>query len=330
MRITRTKILISFLAVVFVAGGVLINRRVQRSIPLRYAQIPEQTKKFFRDLESLGGDVKIKFTEDPIMDRWKDETNEGENAGNGFFKIEDANFIVYYHNEGEGNRKANLVHGAAMRAVQPLAALFGKYFYPADVNGRKLALYVCGNRSEYNSLSGTNNSYSIAVTVVLMSPSGALCRGIFFAPETFSTVNWQPGEPASSLRVQKTIWHEMAHYVYFSSLDLSRPLNPPQWVTEGIAEYASGNADRLRDVNVSHLIPLHDFESQRFRSMWVADAYWIGYTAFVYFEKRYSVDRVRYFLQLDYRSPTGPSIEQSTGVSFERFDQEWQESVRSL
>lgn len=327
---TRVRFVGFVVLLALVGGTVLLMRNARQSVPLRYAQIPEETKKFFRDLERLGGDVKIKFTEDPITDRWKDETNEGENAGNGFFKIEDANFMVYYHNEEEGNRKANLVHGAAMRAIQPLAALFGKYFYPADVNGRKLALYLCRNRSEYNNLSGTNNPYSIAVTVVLMSPSGALCRGIFFAPETFTTVNWQPGEPASSLRVQKTIWHEMAHYVYFSSLDLSRPLNPPQWVTEGIAEYASGNTDRVRDVNVSHLIPLRDFESQRFRSMWVADAYWIGYTAFVHFEKRYSVDRIRYFLQLDYKGPTAPAIEQSTGVSFDRFDQEWQESVRSL
>jgi hypothetical protein len=326
----KTRNIVIGIAILLMIGGVFVSRRARQSIPLRYAQIPEETKRFFRDLERLGGDVKIKFTDDPITDRWKDETNEGEDAGNGFFKIEDANFIVYYHNQGDGNRKANLVLGASIRAIQPLTALFGKYFYPTDVNGRKLALYVCDSRSEYTKLSGTNNPYSIAVTVLLMSPAGALCRGIFVAPETFTSVKWQPGESASSLRVQKTIWHEMAHYVYFSSLDLSLPLAPPQWVTEGIAEYASDNTDRLKEVNLNNLIPLGDFESPKFRGKRTVEAYWIGYTAFVHFEKRYSVDRLRYFLQLDYKSPTGPAIEQSTGVSFDTFDREWQQSVREL
>lgn len=324
----RHKIVIAGLALLFIIGGALLNYRARQSVPLRAAQIPEETKRFFRDLERRGGDVVARFTEDPVTDRWSDETNEGEDAGNGFYKLEDENFIVYYHAEGDESAKANLVFGAANRAIAPLTALFGRYFHPADVNGRKLALYICRDRAEYRQLTGSHNSQAIACAVLIFSPTGTLCRGLYFAPETFTSVGWRSGDAESSLHVQRTVWHEMAHYVFFTALDLSRPLNHPQWVTEGIAEYVSGNADRLREADARNLIALTEFETGRYRSQWLASSYWIGYTAFLHMEERYTVERVRRFLQLSYRSPTRPALEQATGIGLEQFDQEWQASVR--
>jgi hypothetical protein len=326
---TRLKFLIAGVGLLLIVGGILVSRRARQSVPLRYAQIPEETKKFFRDLEHQGGDVAVRFTEDPVTDRWRDETNEGEDAGNGFYKIETEDFIVYYHNEGSENAKANLILGAAKRAIEPLASLFGKYFHPADVNGRKLALYICRDREEFYRLSASPNQYAVAVTSLIFSPSGTLCRGIYFAPETFTAVSWHPGDAQSSTRVQRTVWHEMAHYVFFTSLDLSKQLWHPQWVTEGIAEYASGDTDRLREIDLQNIIPLGEFESGKYRNLWLSSAYWIGYTAFLYMERHYSAERVRYFLKLSYQRPTRPSVEGAAGISFEQFDRDWQESLRT-
>ena len=316
-------------AALFVAGGAMLARRARQSVPLRYAEIPEETRRFFRELERGAGDLRVRFDDDPVRDRWRDETNEGEDAGNGFFKLEDADFIVYYHEGGEENAKANLVLGSARRSVGPLASLFGKYFHPADANGRKLAFYLCGDRPECARLSAYDNPRAIAVTLMIMSPTGALCRGIFLHPETFTSAGWRRGDGESYRQVEQTIRHEMAHYVYFSSLDLSRPLGSPQWVTEGVAEYAAGNAERLREVNPARLIPLADFESAELRARWLPDAYWIGYTALLHLERRHSAEGVRSFLRLNYRAPARAAVEQSTGLPFARFDAEWQTAVRS-
>jgi hypothetical protein len=320
----RQKQIVVAAVILLFVGGVLVSRRARDSVPLRYASIPEETKDFLRELERLGGDIGARFVEEPVVEPWRNETNEGEDAGNGFFKLEDENFVVYYHREGDGPERARIVFDSARRGVRPLATLFGKYYAPADANGRKLAMYVCRDRAEYARLSASDNRQSIAVTVLIFSPTGVLCRGIFYAPESFTrTATGRLDEED----IGRTVWHEMSHYVYFSSLDLSRRLSPPMWVTEGIAEYASGNSNRLREVNRQRLIPLRDFESPRLRGRWLGDAYWIGYTAFVFFERRHSPERVRSFLQLNYRSPTRAAIEEATGASFEDFDRGWQASL---
>jgi hypothetical protein len=324
----RRLIMAALVVLVLFSGALLVSRRARRQVPLRYAHIPEETKEFFRGLERDGGDMVARFREEPLHERWRDETNEGEDAGNGFFKLEDEDFIVYYHNEGDGSAKANLILGCARRAVDRLADIFGMYFHPADANGRKLAFYVCRDRAEFNRLSTNRNPYAVAVTSMDFSPTGALCRGIYFAPETFDGPRWQSGDAESSLLVQHTVWHEMAHYVFFSSLDLSAPVSHPQWVTEGIADYAGDNTNRLREVDSSGVIPLSEFETGKYRGIWLREAYWIGYTAFLYMSEQYSPGGVRRFLQLSYRNPTRRSVEQATGVPFAQFDSGWQQSLR--
>jgi len=326
--VNRRHVVVALAALLLLAGGVLVSQRARRQVPLRYAEIPQETKDFFRGIERAGGDIVARFREEPVEESWRNETNEGEDAGNGFFKLEDDDFIVYYHPGDDNAAKANLLFAAAKRAVRPLADLFGKYYHPADANGRKLALYVCRDRAEFERLSTSRNPYAVAVASMTFSPTGALCHGLFFAPETFTSVGWRPGDAASSLRVQRTVWHEMAHYVFFSSLDLSTPLRHPQWVTEGVADYASGDTDRLREVDPAGIIPLTEFETGKYSGVWLRSAYWIGYTAFVFMGEHYSPDNVRRFLQLSYRNPTQRSIEQATGVSFAQFDSDWQASIR--
>ena len=313
--------------ILLVVGAILLSQQARQSIPLRYAQIPEETRRFLRELERLAGDVRIRFIEDPIKDRWGNDTNEGEEPRTGLLKREDENFIFYYHRSPDAKAKAEVVASAARQAIPPITQLFGKYYYPRDCNGRKLAFYICDDREEYYRLSGTTNRYSIAVTSLLFSPSGVICRGLYFAPETFADAAWRQGNPEE---VQETVWHEMAHFVYFSSLDLSQPIWQPQWVTEGIAEYFSDNRDRLREVNSRDLIPLRQFESQKMRDKWMASAYWIGYTAFLYMEKGYTRNAIRSFLAHNYRLPPSPAVERAMGVSFDQFDLAWQNYVKRL
>lgn len=313
--------------ILLVVGAILLSQQAKQSIPLRYAHIPEETKQFLRELERLAGDVRIRFIEDPIRDRWGDGTNEGEDPDAGLLKKEDDNFIFYYHRSPDETAKAEVVGSAARQAIIPLSQLFGKYYYPKDCNGRKLAFYICEDREEYYRLSGTTNRYSIAVTSLLFSPSGVICRGIYFAPETFTDTSWRRGNHEE---VQETVWHEMAHFVYFSSLDISQPLWQPQWVTEGIAEYFSDNRDRLLEVNLRGLIPLRQFESPDMRDKWISSAYWIGYTAFLYMENDYTKSAIRRFLTHNYRLPPSPAVERALSVSFDQFDLAWQNYVRGL
>lgn len=327
MQVRRVYLVAGFFFILFVVGAILLSQQARQSIPLRYAQIPEETKQFLREMERLVGDVRIRFSEEPIEVLWGNETNEGEDARTGLLKKEDENFIFYYHRSADAKAKVEVVVSAARQAIPPLTQLFGKYYYPSDCNGRKLAFYICDDREEYYRLSGTTNPHSIAVTNLLFSPSGVICRGIYFAPETFADTGWRQGK---SEEVQETVWHEMAHFVYFSSLDISQSLWQPLWVIEGIAEYFSGNYDRLREVNLRHLTPLCRFESPDMRNKWTSSAYWIGYTAFLYMEKDYTKNAVRQFLAHNYRLPPSPAVERTLSVPFAQFDMAWQNYVKSL
>lgn len=323
----RIYIAAGFFLILLVVGAIILSQQARQSIPLRYAQIPEETKRFLSELERLTGDVWVRFIEEPIKDRWRNDTNEGEDPRTGFLKMADKNFIFYYHRSTASKAKSEVVANAARQAILPLTQLFGKYYYPKDCNGRKLAFYICEDREEYHRLSKITNRRTIACISLLFSQSGVICRGIYFAPETFADNGWSRGNPEE---VKETVWHEMAHFVYFSSLDLSAPLRQPQWVTEGIAEYFSENRDRLREVNLRQLIPLRQFESPQMRDKWMSSAYWIGYTAFLYMEKDYTRNAIRQFLAHNYRMPPSPAVERTLSVSFDQFDKAWQNYVRRL
>ncbi len=90
---TRRTWLIVAAVALLIGGATLVNQLGRQSIALRDAQIPEETKRYLRELGSSGGDIAARLVEDPIADRWRDDTNEGEDASNGFYKLEDANFI---------------------------------------------------------------------------------------------------------------------------------------------------------------------------------------------------------------------------------------------
>ena len=137
----------------------------------------------------------------------------------------------------EEKERAQKVRDWAHKAITPLAELMGKYFYPQDVKGRKLPIYLADTQKKYTKIIGylfgnpaiEEQTGSWGMYICTYSVQGCLTKGIVMHPDT-----WRTDKDAKA-----TLWHEMNHYVFYTSLDYSKVIDPYLWVSEGLAEFFS-------------------------------------------------------------------------------------------
>ncbi len=289
--------------------------------PVIFAEIPDETLDFLRRLSSHGDDVKIRYNPEPDPDDWEDGNNPGEEAQYGLLKLEDPFFIVYYSPELSQVLAQSCLQ-YANEAVLKLKDLFGRYYYPRDVNNRKLAFYLVGSQEEYfqigRLLHGADiPSVSVAVTIFELSAFGWLTKGIVLSPETYrETRNY----------FRQVVWHEMAHYVYFTSLEVENILRPYRWISEGVAEYFADARYRTLEIDLLKVDSIHLVEDVRDYN----DAYWVGYTVFLYMENDFTRNVIKQFILHSYSVNPMTILPQLTGLDTKRFEQQWKAFIIML
>lgn len=122
-------ILVAFIGI-WLGLLICLYQKGQEKEAIIYAKIPNETIQFFAGiLDSI--DQFITFDPDTRIDDWDNDKNYGEDEETGLLKLEDDYFIFYF---AKGNVKeeerAKKVQRWAHEAIQPLAALMGKYHYP--------------------------------------------------------------------------------------------------------------------------------------------------------------------------------------------------------
>jgi len=324
MEIAKKQIFISagiLLIGLWIVGILLTYQQTQEEPPVIFTKIPPETIDFFKKIASLGGDIWIRFNPEPDPENWKDSENLGEDPQFGFIKLNDKNFIIYYHND-VGIQKARESLRYANQAIVPLKDLFGRYYYPQDVNNRKLAIYITSTRDEYYHIGkllceADIPDFSIGVTALELSRFGWLTKGIVLAPVAVAR---------GPEFFRQILWHEMAHYVYFTSLDARKTLKPYSWIIEGIAEYFSDARGRIFEVNTSKLNRIHlNRELNNY-----TDAYWIGYTVFLYMENDFYKKTIKKFLRISYSENPVSRLPFLTKLSVPQFEQNWKNFTMNL
>ena len=262
---------------------------------LKYTNIPESNKEMAK---SSGWGLSI-FDIGPFD--WENEKDFGYEE---WSSESDKNFIVYYKHDKEAvwQGYAQEILICARANVAPLKELFGKYYYADDMNGHRLPIYLPDSENLYlgtvNELLGYENYEAISTSSIIITeigPLGCLTKGIVINPACFQEEN---GQPATILK------HEMAHYVFLTSLDYTKEIKHYQWFVDGVAEYFCLNGDNIVFGNdsiefIKKKCKLNDeFPLEK-------DAiYWAGESFFSYLERTYGKSYVKDFLKKSYELST--------------------------
>ena len=252
MKIRYTPFIILFLTIIaWLCLLIVVYQKGQEKEALIYANIPDKTIQFINTI--IGSiDQHITFDPEPKIEEWDNDNNyEGDDSIE-LNKLEDEYFIIYYaDNIQEEKEKAYTTLSLAHEAIIPLADLMGKYYYPEEVKGRKLPIYLAPTQNNYFDLISkllnrprtSQSDNSLGMYICSYSQMGCLTKGIVLSPQI-----WKDTQSA-----RKTIWHEMNHYIFYTSLDYSKTITPYIWVSEGIAEFFSKQELKLTNNDIIRL-----------------------------------------------------------------------------
>lgn len=281
--------------------------------PITEAEIPESTKQFFRQLGELGH-IQIEWVKKIKEKEYDNDNDEGQKSGD-FRYIEDGNFVVYFRDNSLEKIRAERTLKQANNAIRPLAELFGKYFYPAIVKGRKLPIYLATDSKDYtkilSEMGGQGAVPSVGITYMKYSSDGDnLCSGIVLNGE-IEDESYGSDYPEIVLR------HEMAHYVHLTSIDYYKKNGYLGWECEGIAGYFANEERSIpppSSINKIHL----DKDCENYH-----DNYWVGLKVFEYIESQNGKDKVKEFLQKSYYESAVKVIPVISNQPFQKFEEGW-------
>jgi hypothetical protein len=300
---------------------VLVYDKGKDEKPLRYANVPQETIDWLNSLRGGVDDLLASFSLNPRPGPWNNDDDFGKDSLTGLRTLEDNYFVFYFPDSL--THSARLCQGFAHEAIPHMKDLLGKYYYPKDMNGRKVPVYLLSDQENYDSLihrfSPRANAASAGITIYEISPSGfylyaiALNGNYVFSDEEYTKV---------------VLWHEMTHYCFFASIDYNQHINLPMWCYEGIAEYAAmpGQYPSFTSEEIASIRRECTLSTPKFPQTF--ENYRGGQSIFCFLEQRYGKESVKSFLQVLYASGLSEALRACFELGTEELEREWKESLR--
>ena len=297
----------SFLSIILTF---IINRDAP---PVSALEIPKSTIDFFKKLGDIGH---IKFDYVDSLDIG-DFDNDNDYSGD-FKKLEDDNFIIYFHENSKEQARAKKTLQYANMAIPELARFFGKYYYATDAKNRKLAIYLATSQDDFDEIAtrvgGSTVEWAAGLTFNSFSSNGdKMCEGIVLNHMV------QDGEPTD---LKKVVFHEIAHYNHFQCMDLLRKSEYMNWEVEGIASYFAKDWNKQipEDSKINSLSLTEDPDNY-------IDSYWMGYHAFGLAEE---LGCLKNTLKNSYSESLMRAIPKNAKCSMSEFDIKWRKHCREI
>ena len=293
--------------------------------PLRYADIPQETIDWINNLGREFGDLMSSFNPNPRPAPWNNEGDFGQDPESGLQTLEDDLFIFYFPEKLK--KKSLLCQQLAHEAIPRLEEIIGKYYYPEDMNGRKVPVYLMQDQQSFEKLMGKmvggrgNYENVSGITIQEISPSGYYLKGIALNGHFAFK---------SDAYTKNVLWHEMTHYCYFASVDYSQSGALPMWNYEGIAEYTSLPGERPKFTKESIEMMRKDCDLSAPYFPYVFEVYQGGHSIFCHIEDRYKVEGVKSFLRSMYSEGVTKSMERNFSVSLSQFENDWKNSLENF
>ena len=155
--------------------------------------------------------------------------------------LESANFIVYFVADDLDIWKECALQTIleAEASIPGVRQVMGRYYYPKDMNGRKLPIYLPCNGRAYKNLCSTLSigqeakMSELSTNIYEINESGCATKAVIINPKCFADKTL----PHNNYKI--AVRHGMALYVYFSSLDYTNLQRQHLWVTEGLADFVA-------------------------------------------------------------------------------------------
>ena len=315
-------LLIDFILIVFISLWLIVLITVfnigNKTPPLISAEIPQETIDFFTKLPVF---IDIGFHFNPNPDPFSWGKYDG---GDSLLSIEDSCFIVFYSAPDSVVEYPKAVYAKAQAnaAIPRLKSLMKDYPYPHQVKNRKLPIYIANTSRNYVNiqakLTPNPSKESVGVYLFEFSSMGPLAKGIVLSPEAWTSFDLDKKE---SFRI--TLWHEMNHYVYFTYFNFFQNKEPYLWFTEGCAEFFSGNEKRNNEIDISFANKYTLYENKPSYS-----SYWIGYTAYSFFNEAYSQRKLSDLISASYKNDLSTSLKASNNIDLNDWEKGWKGYIK--
>lgn len=314
-----TSILFVFILMAFVLVKIYDKGKDQK--PLRYADVPQETIDWINSLGNGLNDIVSTFNPIPIPTPWDNGGDVGKDPESGFLTLEDEYFIIYYPESLE--KKAKQTLQLAHEAIPRMEDIIGKYYYPSDMNGRKVPIYLAKAQADFNALMGKfgcKGDYTNVdgITIYDISPSGLFLRAIALKGNSvFKSDEYH----------KEVQWHEMTHYCFAASLDYNQRIDLPMWCTEGIAEYTGivGKRPHFSASEIEMMRKDCDLSAPHFP--YVFEVYNGGHSIFCHLEDRYKVTGLKAFLHTLYIKGIPSSLKENFSTTVPAFEADWKSSL---
>lgn len=289
--------------------------------PLRYAEVPQETIDWINSLTEGLDDIFSTFDPIPRPTPWGNGADVGKDPESGLETLEDEYFIIYYPESLAKKAKQTLQY--AHEAIPRLEDIIGKYYYPEDMNGRKVPIYLAVGNEDYSALykkisGGSDAGNSDGVTIYEISPSGLFLKGIILKGSSVFS---------NDMYHREVQWHEMTHYCFAASLDYNQRINLPMWCTEGIAEY-TGITERRPKFNSQEIEMMRkDCDLSASYFPYVFEVYSGGHSIFCHMEDKYKVSGVKGFLKTLYSKGIPESMKENFSTTVPAFEADWKANL---
>lgn len=310
---------------VIAIGGLMaffvLKNVVKEQKPLKYASIPQETIDWINSFGEGLDDIFSTFNPTPRSTPWDNGGDIGKDPESGLTTLEDDNFIIYFPESL--TEKAKLTLQLANEAIPRMEDIIGKYYYPSDMNGRKVPIYLAKGQDDFDGLMNKFNCSGDftgvdGITIYEISPSGLFLQAIalkgssVFRDDTYH---------------REVQWHEMTHYCFAASLDYEQKINLPMWCIEGIAEYTgiTGRRPQFTDQEIAMMRKDCDLSASHFP--YVFEVYSGGHSIFCYMEDTYRLSGVKSFLQTVYDEGIPASMKQNFLKTVPEFEKDWKANL---
>lgn len=315
---------ILLLFAVTAVGLIGIYEKGRDKDPLRKATIPPETIEWINNLGNDLNDIISWFDPNPKPTPWGNDDDEGRDSTGQMKVLEDELFVIYY---SESLRKrAEECLRYAHENIPRLVEICGKYYYPEEMHGRKVPIYLSKNQQEYDDI--LENKFKIGAS----KNSAGICYFYISTIGFYLNGIILNGKYAydSHDYFKQVLCHEMTHYCFFASVNYFQYAKIPMWCYEGIAEYTSmpGKRPKFTLLEIAEMRKQCDLTDAYFP--YVYQNYTGGQSIFKFLEDRYQVSGVQNFVKVLYDNGIPTSLKQNFSLTVKELEQQWKDALNTF
>ena len=301
---------------------VKVYERGKDSDRLLDTKIPQETIDWINNLGNNLNDIISWFDPNPDETPWGNENDQGRDStsSEGIHILEDELFVIYYLSVNKERAEECLRY--AHESIPRLVEICGKYYYPDEMHGRKVPIYLARNQQEYDyflkKFQIKDRGRTAGLCFFQISTVGFYLNAIFLNGRyVFDSHEY----------FKEVLCHEMTHYCFFASVNYFQYAKIPMWCYEGIADYTAmpGKRPKFTRLQINEMRKQCDLTDDYFP--YTYQNYTGGQSIFKFIEDRYQLEGVQHFVKDLYQEGIPASLKKNFSLSVKQLEKQWKDAL---